>query len=76
MRSFVLWIREKVRDNTRRSRGSSFDDMVLKSLQGWQWKKGGRAKYRREAIQRLKFAKDLEVARNYILIACVCTRWD
>ena len=79
LRSFVCWMKERVRGKTRRARTTVVNDMVVKGNQEriiYQWKKGGRAKYRREMKQKLKFVKDLEAARDCVRRACVCTWWD
>ena len=68
-----------MKGKTRRSRASVGGDMVVKGPQKliiYQRKKGGRARYRREMKQKLKFAKDLEAARDCITRACSCTWWD
>ena len=78
-RSFSLWLEERVKGKTRRSRASVGGDMVVKGPQKlilYQWKKGGRAKYRREMKQKLKFAKDLEATRYFITRVYSCTWWD
>ena len=61
---------------TRRLREGTVDSMVVKGPQEWQWKKEGRAKYRRDSFLRLKFGKDLEAPRDYLTRACECTWWD
>ena len=68
-----------MKGKTRRSRASVGGDMVVKGPQKlilYQWKKGGRAKYRREMKQKLKFAKDLEATRYFITRVYSCTWWD
>ena len=76
MKSFGVWLRGKLKAASRGSREIMIGSLVVKESAGWRWKKGGRGKYRRESIQRLKFDKDLMAARDCIIRACSCTWWD